>query len=177
MEELIEAILSKMSDYPSIPRLFIEHTKHILTDRKCGHYYNTIIGNPSDVVKGIGDLFQEVEEYLKISPEDLLKQSSFNMNDYDTSKIPSLFAELRAILYLRNEGFDNVQFLKDSKRRCADLIATKDGLKYAIEVTNAGYQANQGYWKHDDIVFLMNRKLEDEQKYDQLKDTCDKKMR
>ena len=99
------------------------------------------------------------------------------MNDYDTSKIPSLFAELRAILYLRNEGFDNVQFLKDSKRRCADLIATKDGLKYAIEVTNAGYQANQGYWKHDDIVFLMNRKLEDEQKYDQLKDTCDKKMR
>ena len=84
------------------------------------------------------------------------------------AKIPSLFAEFKAIKYLNSEGFTSIQIYRKGRSNELIFCAKKNGCKFAIEVTNAGYEASLGYWRHDDIVELLLNKLLAKEKYKQL---------
>lgn len=171
---ICDSIIREMEINPSFPVQLIEYTKHILENQINGRFYEALIEKPCAVIRGIGNLMCSAGNIVGLSPEELLKQSSFNKNDYNPSKISSLFAEFRAIEYLDIEGFANIQILQEDKTKRADFCANKNGCKYAIEVTNAGYEAKLGHWRHDEIVQLLVNKLMVEGKYKQLENTRDK---
>lgn len=159
---------------PFIPVQFIEYTKYILENQDNGIYVEALLKTPSAVIRDIGYLFRDAGNIVGLSPEELLAKSSFRKNDYDPSKVSSLFAEFRSIMHLNIEGFTHIQILHEGKIKRADFCANKDDCKYVIEVTNAGHKAKEGRWRHDDIVQLLMNKLKAEGKYKQLEETRDK---
>lgn len=174
MNDICNLVIREMEINPLIPVQFVKYTKYILENPDNGRYYEALLETPSEVIRDIGYLFRDAGNIVGLSPKELLEQSSFNKNDYDSSKISSLFAEFRAIIYLNIEGFTNIQILQEEKIKRADFCANKHSCKYAIEVTNAGYIAKRGRWRHNDIVQLLLNKLEIEGKYKQLEKTRDK---
>lgn len=174
MNDTCNSIIREMEVNPLIPVQFIEYTKYILENPDNGRYHEALFETPSAVIQSIGFLFRDAGKIVGLSPKELLEQSSFKKNDYDPSKISSLFAEFRVIIYLNIEGFTDIQILREGKKKRADFCANKHSCKYAIEVTNAGHNAKDGRWRHDDIVNLLINKLKVEGKYKQLEETRDK---
>lgn len=179
MKHELETIINIMKSNKDIPRQFTEYTRNMALKGYEGMYLNILFRSPEQTISKIGGYFYSAANIIGSTTEELLKSSSFQKNDYDDSKVFSLFAELRAIIYLSKEGFNNIKILRQSRKKRADFCASMNGLQYVIEVTNSGYMAKENRWRHNNIVDFLINKLKSEQKYNQLQETlndekCDK---
>ena len=57
----------------------------------------------------------------ELSPDDLLKRTDFDYRDTDPTRISSAFAEIRAINFLDEEGFVEIEPLQAKSKRKADF--------------------------------------------------------
>jgi PHD/YefM family antitoxin component YafN of YafNO toxin-antitoxin module len=84
------------------------------------------------------NIIKKVEEASRItnlSVEELLRGLDFKPNDLTIQSLESFIAELRAIFWLRNFKFSNIQPIQASnKGKQADFTATYENKTYAVEV-------------------------------------------
>lgn len=67
--------------------------------------------------------------------DSLLRDTDFDPNDLDADRLDAAIGELRGINHLRHEGFKNIKLLRAQRgTRTADLVAERDGQKYALDV-------------------------------------------
>jgi hypothetical protein len=67
--------------------------------------------------------------------DSLLRDTDFDPNDLDPDRLDAAIGELRGINHLRHEGFQNIRLLRAQRgTRTADLVAERNGQKYALDV-------------------------------------------
>jgi len=91
--------------------------------------------NRKIVLEKIDNLFKRASNITKSSPVKILKALDFHSRDVSLGRIDGVFAELRTIIFLSNLNLYDIIPLKAKKdKKSADLIASGNSHKYAIEV-------------------------------------------
>ena len=91
------------------------------------------------------------------SKNELLHSTDFNYKDLDPTRITSAFAEIRGINFLKQEGFVRIRPIKASSEKSSDIVADRDGIRYAVEVANSIYNACERFSPDQIKRWLINR--------------------
>ena len=172
----MEHILKLLGQTKSIPPVFIDYTKEILLDVSLkSRYRDMLIQSPTETVILIGILFDRVSTIINCSSEELLQRLQFKINDKDQTKLGSIFAEMRAIVFLDNMDFDSIQLIKPNRHeKSADFCAMIGNRKFAIEVTNLSFFVTRGKWRLSEVKELCLKKIIEGKKLEQLDNTKSK---
>jgi len=151
------ALLSNLKSYPRIPRSLINYTERCIKKGITNRFTEAIIEDPESTIRAIDGMFEKACSATGLNPDELLNATDFNYKDLDPTRITSAFAEIRSINFLKLEGFVRIRPIKASSEKSSDIVADRDGLKYAIEVVNSIYNA-RGRFSPDQLKrWLLNR--------------------
>ena len=125
------------SDYPWTPKALTTYT--------CPKLEQAFRKQGEDTTRRLVDqLFEVVCQITDLLPDALLARLGFDPNNRDDDNIQSLFGVMRTITTLRNLGFTGLAPLPpNSAHKEADLMATRNGTSYAVEV----FRANERTWR------------------------------
>jgi hypothetical protein len=84
--------------------------------------------------KALDRTFGRAAEILDASPEEVVQATDWSPNDLDPNRFDAMLAELRAVVFLDDEGFSSNRLLPSMREKKADGTATRGDNKYAIEV-------------------------------------------
>lgn len=160
-----------------LPEMFIKYTSKNLNlpPYVASRYRDKLVEDPEGIIQNISRLFTLSSNIVGLSPDELLLQLNFKVNDQDETRLGALFAELRSVNFLHEEGFSDIKIIKANRRgKSADFSATYHCLKFAIETTNFSYQSEKK--DIDEFVKYLVNKLTDEDKLTQLKNTCSREL-
>jgi len=87
---------------------------------------------------GLSGLFAAAGEALGLPPEEALSGSGYLPGDATPGRLEAALAELRAALFLRAEGFEEIKAVPRAAGRTADLRALRAGREYHFEVRFVG---------------------------------------
>lgn len=139
-----EAALQLLADsdrFPNIPGDLIRHAGHCLESDRPNRLTEELLRSPSLTTEALDAFFVKVSKIVNLKPDDLLDATDFSWRDMTPTRIESAIAELRAILFVDREGFEEIELLKAEGQKSADLTAVRGKDKFAIEVANSTYNA------------------------------------
>lgn len=92
---------------------------------------------PDEVTAGVRRLIDEAAKITGLSNDELIGRTDFDPADLIHDRLDAAFAELRAVVWLRDEGFSDIRLVRGSQKkgqRRTDLLADRDGETYAFDV-------------------------------------------
>jgi hypothetical protein len=103
--------------------------------------------------------------------DSLLRDTDFDPNDLDPDRLDAAISELRGINHLWHEGFQNIRLLRAQPgTRTADLVAERDGQKYALDVACSSASATRAV---DALAaYMLEVCLLKEKQLNNTKETC-----
>lgn len=90
--------------------------------------------DPAGFVKNILKLLTASASALGCRKEEALFLTGFDGSDGTPGRLDAALAELRAVLFLRHEGFSNISAVPRAVGKTADLRAERSGEEYLFEV-------------------------------------------
>ena len=158
-----------------LPSAIVEYTKNVFSLEKDNpitkQKFNKALNRfPRKVIRDIGKLVNSAAKVVGVSAEEMINSLDFHPHDFPSTKIESLFSELRVINYLSDEGFNNIRFIPSKrKKRRADIRAFKDSISYIVEVTCSTSEVVSNKWTPEQILNFIIQKWND--KKSQFEDT------
>jgi len=163
-------ILADHSIYPNIPYDLVKHLKLTIREGRPNRFTNEYLSMPHRVAEGLDKMFAKASKITRLESADLLRSTDFKWRDLDPTRIESALAEIRAIFFLDEQGFSDINPLRSRGRKEADLIAARHKTKYAIEVADSYYYAAKRFSSEQIANWIISR-YQDEEKYKQLEAT------
>jgi hypothetical protein len=157
--------------FPDIPFNLVKHAKLCFQKENHNRLTRSLLEDAEEVTNRVALMFKQATEITGLPPDDLLKRTDFDYRDTASTRIVSAFAEIRAINFLGQEGFVDVEPLQAKGTRKADIIAKKGLEKYAIEVANSIYEA-KGRFTITELKDWLLKRYYDDRKNEQLKITA-----
>jgi hypothetical protein len=157
--------------FPDIPDNLVKYAKRCFEKENHNRLTRALLGDAEEVTNGVALMFKRAAEITGLPPGDLLKRTDFDYRDTASTRIESAFAEIRAINFLCQEGFVDIEPLQAKRKRKADIIAKKGQEKYAIEVANSIYEA-KGRFTIIELKDWLLKRYYDDHKNEQLKITA-----
>lgn len=164
------ALLSNVTSYPSIPRSLTKYTEMCIKKGISNRLTKAITENPEAIIKAIDGMFEKTCSATGLNPDNLFNATDFNYNDLDPARLPSAFAEIRSINFLKQEGFVKIKPIRARSEKSFDIVAEREGLNYAVEVANSIYNAHGRFSPEQLKDWVINRLIR-EGKSAQLKAT------
>jgi len=120
-----------MTDYPSIPKSFLEYMKklHSKTDKKL---YKKLLD--VEVLKDIESKFKNGSKITNLTPKELLGKIDFKLNDLTETGFDSVIAELRVIHLLDEKGFQDIRPVKAQKVPRPDIECQRKNSTFSVEI-------------------------------------------
>lgn len=165
-------LLKDRSNYPDIPSKLIRYLENAKSIGDPKNRFVAALKDASELTIGaIDNLFLLASNATKLSPDDLLRMTDFNVKDQSPERIDSALAEIRTINFLDEEGFTHITPLRASKSRRADISAKRCNYSYSIEVVTSNFYARDRTWD-DQIQKWIKSRLIGEQKNVQISNTA-----
>jgi hypothetical protein len=164
-------VLADKVRYPNIPEQLIQHVQYCFNTGNGNRLTESLLANAEPVTKAINQMFSLASKATGLTPCDLLRRTDFNYREKNPTRHESAFAEIRAINFLHDEGFDHIEPLASKQNKRADIIAKKGNDKYAIEVVNSIFEVDNRYSSEELKKWLMGRDERDH-KIEQLTTTA-----
>lgn len=90
--------------------------------------------DPPGFAKELLGLLNSAAAALNSAPAEVLFLTGFDSCDGTPGRLDAALAELRAALFLRHEGFEDIRPVARAAGRTADLAASRGGREYLFEV-------------------------------------------
>lgn len=90
--------------------------------------------SPVEFISGAEKLFTEAGVILGLPAEEALGAGGFDANNKAPGRLEAALAELRAVVFLRDNGYKELAFINRGTRRTADLYGVKGGEGGVFEV-------------------------------------------
>jgi hypothetical protein len=133
-----KADIELLKKYPNIPSMLIDYfQKAFKMQERLSPINNAFKKHPEETCVALNSMFITANEATGLSSEELFINTDIGLKDLSPERIESSLAEIRAINFLYHKDFKNIKLLKSSKKRKADLTASKSTNNYAIEVTTS----------------------------------------
>ncbi|HAH31235.1 MAG TPA: hypothetical protein DCL44_02855 [Elusimicrobia bacterium] len=113
--------------------------------------------NPAGLTANINRLLTSGSKILGCSKDEVLFITGFNKNDMAPERFEAALAEIRAVVFLRREGFSDLKLIARNAGTSADISGVRDRQNYVFEVC-----CIQAYDKMSSVDYL-------ELKYDKKK--------
>ncbi len=97
--------------------------------------------DPAGFITGVGGLLAEAGLALGCAGGKALFLSGFGENNLAPDRLEAALAEMLAVVFLRSEGFSELNFISRGRGRTADISGARGGLAYAFEVCSARKEA------------------------------------
>ena len=136
-EQFTELLESKKH----VPNDIVRYVSFCIEQNQTNRLINELIRDAVATADGLDIFFEKASKITGHSPEDVLKLTEFSRRDIDPSRIESAIAQLRAIFFLDSQEFNSIVLVPTEEKKSADLVAARDGEKYAVEVINSIYDA------------------------------------
>jgi len=79
-------------------------------------------------------LLAEAAAVLGLPPDQVLFQTGYKTSNKDRGRREAALAELRAAVFLKEQGFSGIRLVPPSNKLTADILASRGRLAYAFEV-------------------------------------------
>ena len=136
-------ILSDATRFPFIPRSLPKYVEACILNGCSNRLTKAVLGKRLKIFENINRVFELACQATALDPDDLLKRTDFRPSDISPTRLDSAFAEIRTVIFLQKEGFRDITVLGAGNERRADIIGTRDGRRFAIEVANSIFDANK----------------------------------
>lgn len=90
--------------------------------------------DPAGFISGAEKLFSEAGAILGLPAEEALGAGGFDANNKAPGRLEAALAELRAVVFLRDSGYEELAFINRGTGRTADLHGVKGGEGGVFEV-------------------------------------------
>lgn len=161
------------SRFPNIPTDLVRHLKLTITEAKPNRLTYEFLMMPEKVAEGFDQMFIRASKITGLDPSGVLRSTDFEWRDLDPTRVESALAEIRVIFFLDEQGFTEIVPLRSRGRLEADLIADREGIKFAIEVVDSYYYAIKRFSSEQISRWIVSR-YQSEEKYAQLAATADR---
>jgi len=136
-------LFSDTSRFPYIPRILSSYVETCVAKKQSNRLVEAVQGERTKVFENINRMFQLASDATGLIADELLRNTDFSELDMSPTRLDSAFAEIRTVNFLKEQGFGGIQLLKAGKRKKADILATFQGLEFAVEVANSIFSANR----------------------------------
>ena len=171
----ILAMLGDTTSFPNIPRALVKHVEFCFRKGHQNRLTQMLRDQSPEVAervaKNIDQMLSQAAKATHLTPDELLRRTDFVFRDPDPVRLDAAFAEIRAVIFLDNEGFADIQLLKAGQQKRADIVAKRKGCKYAIEVAHSIYDA-PGRWSIEGLRDWLLGRYRGENKAAQLEATA-----
>lgn len=170
----IQGALSTFSDaarFPFIPRSLSKYVEKCISKKQKNRLTEAVIGKRLKVFENINRMFELACKATTLNPDELLKGTDFQSCDMSPTRLDSAFAEIRTVIFLKEEGFTNIQLVPAGNKKRADIVGTLNGKFFTIEVANSIFAANNRVDPFQLKDWLVAR-VSSDQKLDQLQQTA-----
>jgi hypothetical protein len=159
---------SYRSTYTQIPKRLLTYIEKLLEKQIEGSSFHTAVKDHSEATfRSLNAQFSQASEITQLPPDELLSKLDFNIRDLCPSRIESLLGELRTIIFLDAEGFENIKPLQANRsKKSPDLSAEKHGKPCLVEVATSIRYASRTF--HDSVVKWAKSRLEKDGKINQV---------
>lgn len=137
------SLFSDFSQFPYIPKILSAYVEQCVANNLNNRLVDAVRGKRTRVFENIDRMFRLARDATGLTPDDLLRKTDFNSLDMSPTRLDSAFAEIRAVNYLKEQGFDDINLLKAGKKKKADILAKFRGIEFAVEVANSIFSANK----------------------------------
>ena len=128
-----------------LPTAVKEHLIRCIHEGKRHRWHQELEENFDQVVTSTNTIVDSACRNTGRDRDTLLRDTDFDPNDLDPDRLDAAIGELRGINHLRNEGFDRIRLLRAQRgTRTADLVAERNGQKYALDVACSSAGAARG---------------------------------
>ncbi len=127
--------------YSSIPTKLVQQIDRCIEQGQLNRAISAILEAPHKVLPAINEMFAMAASVTGLDSDEILRRTDFHHRDTAPERIESAFAEVRAINFLHQQEFTQIQPLRQQRTKCADIIASRDGEPYAVEVVTSIYEA------------------------------------
>lgn len=130
-----DRIHEALANGPQLPSELVEHIELCLKEAPNNRLVRALIEHPEETVKALHRLIRRAANVLGCSESEALRRADFNKHDLDQSKFDAVLAELRGVVYLKDEGFQSIRLFKaDRQVRRADGSAIWKGERVIFDV-------------------------------------------
>lgn len=125
---------SELRSRKNIPAEFAEHLITCNGNPRFTQLRKALTERPEQTLNSIDRCFERVCSVTRMTGPELLASMDFEGRDIDPDRLDATFGVLRAIVFLDERGFVKIVPLRATRTRQADLRASFNGQKFAIEV-------------------------------------------
>jgi hypothetical protein len=133
------------SRYPHIPQALVTHARLCITQSTESRLVDDLLIDAEKTSQAFDRLFDQASKITGLSPSDLLSATGFSPRDLDTARLESALAEIRTIIFLNAQSFQDILPLRAKHTRMADFVARRGNEKYAVEVADSTYNATKRF--------------------------------
>jgi hypothetical protein len=134
-------VLTDSAHYPHIPVAVIKHAQLLEKASAGSRFLDALASEPEATAAAIDSMFERAAQATGQTPDQVLAGTGFNRKDTNPARIDAAFAEVRTINILDAQGFSGINQITAGAARAADLVATRGGLRYAVEVADSVFHA------------------------------------
>jgi hypothetical protein len=133
-DRLLEVVDRWGQDCPHIPRSVTKHARVVVSKSIPCSLLRSLREDPGLTSNALERTFRRAGQILDAMPEEVVQATDWSPNDLDPNRFDAMLAELRAIVFLDDEGFSSIRLLASKGHKKADGTAMRGETKYAVEV-------------------------------------------
>ncbi len=135
------AIIGDFHRFPNIPADLVKHVSRLAKARVECRILSQLLENPDRTSEAIDRMFATAMAATGLSAAELLRATDFHWREKDAARIEAAFAEIRAVIFLREQGFQDIALLPSKGHRRADIRAKRGDQLYVVEVAESAFLA------------------------------------
>ncbi len=135
------AVIGDSTHFPNIPRALVKHLGRLAAQGVECRILRQLLDNPEQTSGAIDSMFAAVIAATGLAGDELLHAADFHWHEQDPARIEAAFAEIRAVNFLHEQGFQDIALLPSRRRQRADIRAKRSGQLYVVEVAESSFSA------------------------------------
>ncbi len=159
-----------LKSYSNIPSEIVEFVAYTIEKGQSNRLVGELIRDSAATAQGLEMFFSRASQITDLDPSEVLKVTGFSQRDLDPSRIESSIAQIRAIFFLDGQQFSDIDLVPVKKHRASDVVGIRKGEKYAVEVLNSIYEAENRFSPEEMASWAFSR-VESEGKRKQISAT------
>ena len=164
-------VISDKNRYPHIPSDLILHIRELQQKKVKSRLLDALSEDPQSTSEAIDRMFMKASQITGQTHDAVLAGTDFFWQDAHPVRVDAAFAEVRTINILNSQGFSDIKQITGTSLPSADLIASRKGQRYALEVADSVYYAS-GRFSPDQMSDWIFERYHSQGKGVQLKNTA-----
>lgn len=140
----MESLLKLIDQDAEIPVKFKKSVIYCIEKRMMNELVSGLLIDYNLCKKDVLNLMNWACEILGLNLEQLINATDYDHNDQRRNRINNALAEIRAVIALNQSGFTEIALsAAKSNHQKVDIIATRDSIKYAVDVKHHSNYNNE----------------------------------